>query len=104
MSTFGGFVLIGLAVFFYFIPTFIAMMRDAAHRGSIALINLLFGWTVLGWIAALIWAIVEKPVELKPVVTIDNYEPIWQKKQREKAAAAESPFKRPQRDDDWKVD
>jgi hypothetical protein len=24
-------------------------------------INLVFGWTVLGWIAALIWAIVESP-------------------------------------------
>jgi hypothetical protein len=23
----------------------------------------LLGWTVLGWIAALIWAIVEKPIE-----------------------------------------
>jgi hypothetical protein len=26
----------------------------------------LFGWTVLGWIAVLTWAIVEKPVESGP--------------------------------------
>ena len=39
----------------------IANQRDTNHLGTIFIINLLFGWTVLGWIAALIWAIVEKP-------------------------------------------
>lgn len=39
------------------------MSRDVRHAGKIVLINVVFGWTVLGWIAALIWAIVEKPVE-----------------------------------------
>lgn len=47
---------------FYFLPSVIAMTRDAQHGGSIFLINLLFGWTILGWIAALIWACVEKPI------------------------------------------
>jgi hypothetical protein len=27
-------------------------------------VNLLFGWTVLGWIAALIWAVMEKPTPI----------------------------------------
>jgi len=55
------FVFIFLALVFYFIPSFIATLRDAQHSRMIFLINLVFGWTVLGWIASLIWAIVESP-------------------------------------------
>jgi hypothetical protein len=32
----------------------------------------LFGWTILGWIAALIWAIVEKPVERSSELEFDE--------------------------------
>jgi len=60
------FVFILLALVFYFIPSFIATLRDAQHSRMIFLINLVFGWTVLGWIAALIWTIVEAPA--KPTV------------------------------------
>jgi hypothetical protein len=55
-------LLIILGVFvFYMLPTVICNVRKTEHQDAIALINLLLGWTVLGWIAALIWAIVEKP-------------------------------------------
>jgi len=47
------FVLIAL----YFLPTIIASGRHAYERGAIAMVNLFFGWTFLGWIVALIWAI-----------------------------------------------
>jgi hypothetical protein len=38
----------------YFLPTIIA--RDKADVMAIFLVNLLFGWTVIGWFVALIWA------------------------------------------------
>ena len=53
-------ILIMIAVF-YLLPTLIASQRDTNHQGTIFFINLLFGWTILGWIAALIWAVVEQP-------------------------------------------
>lgn len=56
-----GIVLLILVVIFYFLPSVIAGTRNANHQGAIFFINLLFGWTILGWIAALIWAIVEAP-------------------------------------------
>ena len=46
---------------FYYLPTVIANHRDANNVGVIFRVNLLFGWTVLGWIAAFIWAILEPP-------------------------------------------
>jgi len=60
-------IVIGLFLFLYFVPTMIAAMRSVNHGGAIMLINLLLGWTIIGWFAALIWAIVEKPEELKPI-------------------------------------
>jgi len=46
---------------FYLLPVFICNVRKTEHQDVISLVNLLLGWTVLGWFAALIWAIVETP-------------------------------------------
>jgi hypothetical protein len=43
-------------------------MRDAEHATAIAWVNLLFGWTVLGRVGALIWACVEKSEPQQPAV------------------------------------
>ena len=61
-----GLMIFILAVIFYFIPTIISSERKTAHFNMILFINLVFGWTVLGWIAALIWTIVE--ASTKPTV------------------------------------
>ncbi len=45
-----------LALFAYFLPTVMASSRGHQNIGMIFLTNLLLGWTVLGWIAALVWA------------------------------------------------
>ena len=39
----------------YFIP-YIAAKRFSEAAGGIFLLNLFFGWTVVGWFGALIWA------------------------------------------------
>jgi len=45
----------------YFLPSLIAAIRRANHGFAIGLLNLLLGWTVIGWFAALIWAVAEQP-------------------------------------------
>lgn len=40
----------------YFLPTIVASFRSAKRRALIFAINLVFGWTIIGWIATLIWA------------------------------------------------
>jgi hypothetical protein len=42
----------------YFVPSIVAFSRKVRPRAGIALLNLFLGWTVLGWIGALIWACV----------------------------------------------
>jgi hypothetical protein len=41
----------------YFLPSFIAGVRDKAHgTGGVVLLNIFLGWTLIGWLVAFIWA------------------------------------------------
>jgi len=40
----------------YFLPTYEAWARKHPNLTSIALINLLVGWSLVGWIIAIVWA------------------------------------------------
>ncbi len=45
----------------YFLPTVVAKYRKKSNLNSIFIVNLFFGWTLLGWVLALAWAfVVEK--------------------------------------------
>ena len=41
----------------YFIPTFLALFRQRDQRLKLFLVNLLTGWTLVGWMVAFIWAV-----------------------------------------------
>lgn len=41
---------------FYVMPTIVALGRDKRGAGGVALVNLLLGWTVIGWFVAFIWS------------------------------------------------
>lgn len=40
----------------YLLPTYEAWKRDHKSLSSIALLNIFLGWTVIGWIVAIVWA------------------------------------------------
>jgi hypothetical protein len=48
------YVIIGIA--FYFLPTIVAVARHYRSTGSVVVVNLLLGWTVIGWVVALAMA------------------------------------------------
>jgi hypothetical protein len=41
----------------YLLPTAIALLEGGEQRRSIIRVNLLLGWTIVGWIVAFYWAI-----------------------------------------------
>lgn len=41
----------------YCLPTIVAGGRHLPQTAGIAMLNLFLGWTFIGWVAALIWAI-----------------------------------------------
>jgi uncharacterized membrane protein YqaE (UPF0057 family) len=40
----------------YFFPTIVAFIRGHQDKFAILVLNIFLGWTVIGWIKALIWA------------------------------------------------
>ncbi|MCD7785616.1 MAG: superinfection immunity protein [Oscillospiraceae bacterium] len=48
-------LLIGLAV--YFIPTIVAVKRDHPNKVAIICVNIFLGWSFLGWVVSLVWAL-----------------------------------------------
>jgi hypothetical protein len=44
------------ALALYLAPAFVARHRRHRQAGAIAVLNVLLGWTLLGWAAALVWA------------------------------------------------
>lgn len=45
-----------VAAIIYFLPAINAASRKYKSRGAVFLLNLVLGWTVIGWIAAVIWS------------------------------------------------
>jgi len=41
----------------YFIPTFVALARRQRNILSIFILNLLLGWSIVGWVISLVWAL-----------------------------------------------
>ncbi|HTS36908.1 MAG TPA: superinfection immunity protein [Candidatus Solibacter sp.] len=47
----------GLGFVMYFLPSIIALARSKRDLLAIFLLNLFLGWSVIGWIVALVWAV-----------------------------------------------
>ena len=58
-------ILIGLSLAAYFTPAIVAMMRSHRQTLAIVLLNVFLGWTIVGWVVALVWAAANPPA---PVV------------------------------------
>ena len=53
---FGALAIILGVVLMYFLPLWVAKRRKHPAENSIGIVNLFFGWTVIGWIGCLAWA------------------------------------------------
>ncbi len=49
--------IITCSLLIYFAPAIVACKRGVSGSGIIFVLNVLIGWTVLGWMAMLIWAV-----------------------------------------------
>jgi len=52
-------IFIFLAFLLYFLPSVIAYKRKRKNINAITVLNLFLGWTVIGWIVSLVWAVSE---------------------------------------------
>jgi hypothetical protein len=53
------FPIFGFGFVLYFLPAIIAFARSKRDAVSILVLNLFLGWTMIGWVIALVWALKE---------------------------------------------
>jgi drug/metabolite transporter (DMT)-like permease len=51
-----GALLVFIAAVIYLAPSIVARQRHAPNAGSVVVVNVLLGWTVIGWVVALAMA------------------------------------------------
>lgn len=52
-------ILVALAaVFLYMLPTMVAISRKHRNTAPIAVVNVFFGWTLIGFVGCLAWALI----------------------------------------------
>jgi len=56
VATFFFFPFFSFSFLMYFLPSLIALARSKRDILAIFLLNLFLGWSVIGWVVALIWA------------------------------------------------
>ena len=56
-----GFLALFVFIPLYFLPAFLA--RKKRQFLPILLLNIFLGWTLLGWVGAIIWAVADQPKE-----------------------------------------
>ena len=49
-----------LLIAIYFIPTIIAVRKNHFQKTAIILINIFLGWSFVGWVVALVWAVMKE--------------------------------------------
>jgi hypothetical protein len=47
----------GFGFVMYFLPSIIALARSKRDIAAIVLLNFFLGWTLIGWVVALVWAV-----------------------------------------------
>ena len=53
-------ILLIVGAIIYFVPTGLAWWMHVKSTRAIFYVNLVFGWTIIGWIVALMWAMSER--------------------------------------------
>ncbi len=49
--------IMGVVAVGYLSPSFVAVFRQRRNLGTIFAVNLLLGWTIVGWVVAMMWAL-----------------------------------------------
>ena len=46
-----------ISILIYFLPSTLAYRKQHSNKTAILILNLFLGWTLIGWVGALVWAV-----------------------------------------------
>ncbi|TAM77420.1 superinfection immunity protein [bacterium] len=72
-ASFGVLLLVVIAIGAYFIPSIIAFVKQKSNRIAILALNFFLGWSLVGWVVSLVWALSnEQPQQITIVNQSDS--------------------------------
>lgn len=83
-------IILILVLVLYFLPTIIAERKRSF--GSVFVVNLFLGWTLVGWVVALAWALKDDPPQPVPMIVQPHQVPPLLCSNCGKYSAADSQF------------
>lgn len=91
LNTFGqlvSFAFFPLFLLLYMLPTYEAWKNQHPNLAAVALVNLFLGWTVLGWVVAIVWAFRKaEPVTVSLRSSVESAAPAPQPARQTKTCA-----------------
>ena len=52
-----------VALALYCVPSFIAVTKNKRNKNAIVALNVLLGWTFVGWVVALVWSLMHEDAD-----------------------------------------
>jgi hypothetical protein len=62
-------------IIMYFFPAIVAGIRRHRNATAITVLNLLLGWTLIGWVVSLVWAFTNQ--SQPQIIYLPSNEPKW---------------------------
>lgn len=79
LNAFGNFMALSVFVTapaLYLLPTYEAWMRGRDNLAAIALVNIFLGWSLVGWVVAMAWALAGKGRAAEPAAFQEPVAPV----------------------------
>ena len=73
-AVFVGAFLVTASLMLYFLPFIVANGREHPNQFAIFILCFFLGWTLLGWVAALVWSVSALPAQTKANAQNNGYE------------------------------
>ncbi len=84
-TVFGATLVLLLCLAVYLLPWIVAVLREHHDTGAIFVLNFALGWTLLGWLWALIWAFMNPALDSRQARPAPM-PATWHRRHRPKAA------------------
>lgn len=68
-----GWIILVFLLFPYFLPTIVAFARRKDNAGGVFVLNFFLGWTLIGWVVCLVWALSDN----RTTVIVNNTSPAY---------------------------
>lgn len=71
MEIIPGLLILAISLGIYFIPYIVARQNKKQNAGAIGALNFFLGWTLVGWVVALVWAMSKDAQQPAPQVLVN---------------------------------